>query len=205
MSSKLSNPMVKEQPDLRDWVYLYNFSKKDNPIAISLAPGDGENLKKSMASAIEELQQEIKHSLQSEDYENTVNGYLSSNTEKQARSFSDLEKIAKKMDFQIKSTSLGIETIPFVEGRPLSEKEYNKLDDSARKAIESRRSKLEPKVLDFARKVRNLEREAKEYVEQLQKNIVGKVIDRSLEDLMAEFSGNELIVSYLTDVKLHIK
>ena len=56
---------------------------------------------------------------------------------------------------------MGIETIPIVEGRPLTEKEYNKLSEEDRNDVESRRQALEPEVLEFARKVRSVESETK--------------------------------------------
>lgn len=187
-----------------DWIYVYNFEQEECPKAIRLPCSRGFELHKMMDDAIKSLSVDIPQALQSEDYENAVNSKLSKNSDKQARHFSDLEKIARSMDFQIKSTRLGIETIPIIDGRALTEKEYSKLSEEARNKIEASRSKLEPQVLEFARKVRHLEIGAKEYVNKLQRSIVKKVIDDVLVSIFDAFKDLSQVTDYLKHVEADI-
>ena len=142
--------------------------------------------------------------MQSEDYENAVNAYLSASNERKSKLFSDLEKRAKSLDFAIKSTRMGIETIPIFEGRPLTEKEYSKLAETQRDAIEDRRSQLEPEVLDFARKVRAIEQETKDYVERLRNEIGSQVVTGQLDPVRQEFSDNGAVIEFLKEVETDI-
>lgn len=194
----------KDAPPPNDWIYVFDFKKQDTPKAIQLPTGRGRELAKYMDEAIKRLKEEIPAALQSEEYENTVNARLSKNNDKQARKFSDLEKIAKNMNFQIKSTRMGIETIPVVDGRPLTEKEYNKLSDKNRTAIEKTRSKLEPQVLEFARIVRSLETDAKDFVIKLQKEFGQKVLDDTLGPIEAKFSEFSEVAQHLSKIREHI-
>lgn len=184
-----------------DWVYVYNFQQMESPDALELPSGRGSQLAKLMDEAIKDLKKEIPQALQSEDYENAVNSRLSQNNDKQSRFFSDLEKLAKSMNFQIKSTRLGIETIPIVDGRALTEKEYNKLTESERTSIEESRSKLEPQVLEFARQVRALELDAKEFVNKLQRDIGKQVISHVLSPVFEAFSDMQAVTTYLRQVE----
>src|SRR5690606_32994015 len=115
-----------------DWIYVYNFQDTESPRAIAMPAGDARKLKKLMDHLVKSLKDVIPRALESEDYENAVNAYISASNERKSKLYSDLEKLAKSMDFVIKSTRMGIETIPVVDGRSLTEKEYGKLSDAER-------------------------------------------------------------------------
>ena len=188
------------RPTPCDWVYVHDFKVRETPKAIALAAGQGKRLVETMEKTIETLQSEIPIALQSEDYETTVNRRISKNNETQARQFTKLEKIAKKMGFLVKSSRMGIETIPVVDGRILSEKEYSRLGEKDRNQVESRRCKLEPLVLQFARNSRKLEIETKEYLKTLQKELVSKVLTKTIQPAIKQFEGYQAVKDYLIDV-----
>jgi len=194
----------KDTDSPNDWIYVYNFSATDRPRAIEMDSGTAWQFSKDMELAVKSLKQEVPNALQSEDYENAVNAAISRSNEIQAKMFAELEKLAKEKNFQIKSTRVGIETIPVLEGRPLTEKEYSKLSPDDREKVEAARSSLEPEVLDFARKVRSIEIETKQYVEKLQKEIGRQVIAAILGPLSDTYKKNKEIVKYLDEVALHI-
>ena len=187
-----------------DWVYVNDFQKNESPKAICLPAGQGYRFVKSMEKAVKSLCDEIPQTLQGEEYENAVNTRISQNNDRQARRFSELEKIARNMNFQIKSTRMGIETIPVVDGRSLTEKEYAKLSEEERNRIEEIRAKLEPQVLEFARKVRGFEVDTKEYVISLQKNFVTEVLARVLGPVEKEYKKNEQILTYIVQIREHV-
>lgn len=187
-----------------DWIYVYDFESAESPRAIQLPAGEGRKFKKKMENLVKVLRSEIPSALQSEDYENAVNAYLSASSDRKSKLFSDLEKRARSLDFQIKSTRLGIETIPVVEGRVLTEKEYAKLNDEQREGIEDRRSQIEPEVLDFARKVRSIESETKEYVEKLRSELGRQVTSQALDPIMEEYKETKDLVEYLEQVRKEI-
>ncbi len=194
----------KEKPKPFDWVYVFDFENASNAQSIRLTAGMGSLLKELAERAIKDLKKEIPATLQSELYENSVNAKLSTNNDKQSRKFSELEKTAKKMNFQIRSTRMGIETIPVLEGRALTEKEYNKLSDKERNKIEERRSHLEPRVLAFARSVRSLEIEAKDFVSGLQTKFVKEVVDQKYALILQKFKAFPEVIAYLEKVKASI-
>ncbi|MEZ4742263.1 MAG: ATP-binding protein [Bdellovibrionota bacterium] len=194
----------KDAPTPDDWIYVHDFSEPEAPKAIPMAAGEGRMFAKSMDGIIKTLKEEIPNALQGEEYENTVNSYISQNGDQKSRMFSELEKLAKTMDFQVKSTRMGIETIPIVDGRPISEKDYNKLSDEERTKIENTRSKLEPEVLDFARKVRAIETETKEYIEKLQAELGKQIVAAATEPVKKKFESISGIGEFLKQVEEHI-
>ncbi len=194
-----------DSPPPHDWIYLYNFTDTEVPRVIKLPRGEGKKLKKNMEAFVKALRSEIPIALQSEDYENAVNTYISSANDIKSKLYSDLERTAKASEFVIKSTRMGIETIPIVDGRPLTERDYSKLKEEDREQIEERRSVLEPEVLDFARKVRALDKETAEKLEGLRDSIGEQIVQALLEPLNEEYAEFSEILEYLEQVREDIK
>lgn len=184
-----------------DWVYLNNFHEKEKPIVVRLDNGKGIVFKKQISQLLKNLKEEITFTLHSEDYENVVNAHLSSSNERKAALFSELEKHAKGMDFAIKSSQLGIETVPIVNGKTISDKEYYKLSIEKKEKIEKKRAHLEPEVLDFARKVRVIENESKSYIESLRRSLGDKIVSGLMEGLIEDNEDHKKLSKYLLDFK----
>lgn len=95
-----------------------------------------------MDELIEQLTTEIPDALQSEEYENNVNSTVNSSNEKKAKLFSELERTSKAMNFGVKSTRMGIVTVPIVDGKPLSEKDYADLSEDQKEKSSSKEISL---------------------------------------------------------------
>ena len=193
-----------DSPKPDDYIYVYDFEDTETPKAIKMPAGEGRKFKKQMDGLIKRLRELVPSALQSEDYENAVNAYVSASNERKAKLYAELERLAKSMDFVIKSTRMGIETIPVVDGRALTEKEYSKLGDADRESIEDRRSQLEPEVLDFARKVRAIEQETSGFVESLRSDLGLNLVGREIDPMVEEYKYHAEITAHLTAVKNHI-
>ncbi len=187
-----------------DWIYTYNFKSPEQPRAIQLPTGEAKDFRSEMEDLVDELASELPGALQSEEYENNVNVTVNESNERKAKLFASLEKISKKMNFGVKSTRMGIVTVPIIEGKPLSEKEYGDLSNEQKEKIETERNKLEPEVLDFARKVRAIESETKERLEKLRRDVGDYVVSAAMDPLLKKHKKNKEIMEYLEQVKTHI-
>ncbi|MFW7377432.1 MAG: Lon protease family protein [Oligoflexus sp.] len=194
-----------DAPAPNDWVYLYNFADTERPQAIEMPRGQGRKFKKQMEHLVRTFRSEIPRGLQSEDYENAVNAYFSAANETKSKLYSDLEKLARAKSFMIKSTRVGIETIPVIDGRPLSEKDYSKLSEKEREDIENGRSEFEPEVLDFARKVRAIDKETREHVEELRNALGEQIVSSLMEPLQEEYASHAAITQFLKDMLEDVK
>ncbi len=195
---------AKTLPRPDDWLYLHNFQTPENPIAVRVPPGIGRKFKKDMESLVKSFRSHIPSALESEDYETAVNVHISNMNERKSKLFSELEKLAKSMDFVVKSSRMGIETIPIFDGRPLNEKDYSKLADKSRDDIEARRSKLEPEILDFARKVRGIESETRSRVESLRTNLGHQIVSALVGPMTETYGDTEDLRHYLGQVEDYV-
>ena len=187
-----------------DIIFVYNFKTPESPKSIGMNVGEAKTFKKQMEQLIEKVTEDFAEAFQAEDYENTVNSTVNSGNEKKTKLFSKLEKLSKQKSFGVKSTRMGIVTIPIVKGKPLSEKEYSELSDKQKVAIEKERASIEPEVLDFARKVRAIEAETKASLEKLQYDLGNYVLENAILPIKKEYKLNKDITDYLQEVKKHI-
>ncbi|MGY3804245.1 Lon protease family protein [Pigmentibacter ruber] len=187
-----------------DWIYVYNFKNPESPHAMELKTGIAKRFKKQMDELMEQLTVELVDAFQSEEYETNVNSTVNASNEKKAKLFSELEKAAKAKNFGVKSTRMGIVTVPIVEGKPLSEKDYSDLNEEQKEKIESERNLLEPEVLDFARKVRAIENETKNKLEELQSELGDYVVSQALIPFLKEYEHEKNVLEYLDEVKNHL-
>jgi predicted ATP-dependent protease len=195
---------AKMQPTPGDWIYVFNFKNPESPRAIAMQTGQAKKFKKDMEEFVDLLSEELPAALQSEEYENGVNSLVNASNDKKARLFSDLEKVAKTMNFGVKSTRMGIVTVPIIEGKPLSEKEYGDLSDEQKEEIEASRNQLEPKVLEFAREVRAIEAETKDKLEEIRGEVGNYVLKNAMAPLIKEYEESTEITEYLNEVRENI-
>ncbi|MDD9952617.1 MAG: AAA family ATPase [Zetaproteobacteria bacterium] len=184
-----------------DWVYIHNFDNEDHPIALKLPCGKGAELKKLMDTGLRGFTHQLREAFLSEEYEIRVNTKMSQNNELQAQHYTKLEKLARKCNFQIKSSQIGIETIPIVDGRTVTEKEYGKLPEAQRTQIEKERSKIEPKILDFARKVRQIDIDTKDFVVELQQSILVEIINKLLDPIRKKFKEIPKVLEWCDQIQ----
>lgn len=191
-------------PTPGDWIYVYNFKNPESPHAMELNTGIAKRFKKQMDELMEQLTVELVDAFQAEEYETNVNSNVNSSNEKKAKLFSELEKTAKAKNFGVKSTRMGIVTVPIIDGKPLSEKDYSDLSDEQKEKIEAERNLLEPEVLDFARKVRAIENDTKNKLEGLQSELGNYVVSQALIPFLKEYETQKNVLEYLDEVKKHL-
>ena len=180
-----------------DWVYTYDFETQEAPKAIQLPAGEGRNYKKTIDKLIKNLRVKIPATLQSEEVENHANAYLSSAGERKTKLFNELENLGKGMEFEIKMSGQGIETTPMVSGEAITDQDYSKLSSSVRDDIETRRTKLQPHVLEFARQIRNIDQETRDYIDKYRNEISMEILEEEIRSVYERYKDIEDIVEHL--------
>ncbi|MFK7872145.1 MAG: AAA family ATPase [Oligoflexales bacterium] len=188
----------------QDWVYVYNFEKKYEPQIIGFPTGEGAVFANMMEESIREMKDHLHHAFSSSDYENAVNQHFSEMSDEESKQFSTLEKVAREHGFQIRTSKTGMESVPVVGGRALSEKEYSRLGDEDRRKIEQNRTDLDVEMLQFARSVRHMEEDSRRFVSDLQIEIASQIVDICLESIFTQYSKTPQIPGYLEDIKTDI-
>ncbi|HYA11360.1 MAG TPA: ATP-binding protein [Thermodesulfovibrionales bacterium] len=193
------------EPISPDWCYVYNFKDPDTPVAISLEPGRALVFQKDMEELIKVLKVEIPKVFESKEYEKQRSKITEDAQKKQKDIFTSLEQEAEAKGFSVRKTISGLIIIPVKKtGEPLTEEEYELLDEKTRKKIDEIGRALQEKLNDAVHVVREAEKLVKEHVARLEKEAALAAVGHLIDELQNKYRKYEKIISYLDDVKENI-
>jgi lon-related putative ATP-dependent protease len=185
-----------------DWCYVYNFKDPDVPQAISMKTGKAPEFHKDMAELIQSLQAEISKVFESKEYEKSKNKIMEAFQKRQKEMFSKLEEEASNEGFSIRKTVSGLLIVPVKQsGDPLSEDEFDKLDDEHKHRIEARGKELQERLDDVVRTIRTAEKDIKTQLQELEREAALSEVGHLIDDLQEKYKEYEKIVSFLNDVQ----
>ncbi len=185
-----------------DWCYVYNFKEPDLPLAISLEPGKAMEFKKDMEELIESLKKEIPRVFESKEYEKQKSRILEEFQKRQKELFSAVEEEAESKGFTIKRTVGGFFIVPVKKtGEPLSEEEFQGLDENTKKKIEEIGKLLQDKLDDVVRTLKAGEKLVSELLKKLEREAALSVLGTLIDELKTKYSENKKLLDYLNAVK----
>jgi len=191
-----------QEPVPKDWCYVSNFKDPDVPVAVSLEPGEAIVFQKDMDELIEILKVEIPKVFESKEYEKQKNKILEEAQTRQKEIFSSLEEEAQEKGFSVRKTVSGVSIIPVKKtGEPLTEEEFELLDEKTRKKIDAIGKTLQEKLNDAVRVVREAEKLVKGQVAKLEKEAALAAVGHLIDELKSKYKEHEKITVYLEGVK----
>ena len=189
------------EPVPMDWCYVYNFEEPDTPLAISMEPGSAVVFHKDMEELIKVLKVEIPKVFESKEYERQKNKILESFQAKQKEMFSGLEEEVQNKGFSIRKTVSGLMIVPVKQkGEPLTEEEYEALDEKTKAKIDEMGKALQEKLNDVVRAVRTAEKGVKQDLAKLEREAALSAVGHFMDELKTKYRDDEKITHYLSDV-----
>lgn len=200
-SNSLVREFAKREAELYDWCYVYNFEDAYKPKVLQLPVGLGKSLKQDMEDFVQNLQADIPRAFNEESYKKEKAEIVQEFQEKSNEIFQELNKIAEKEGFAIRQSGSGFLTIPLVNGKPITEEQYQHLDESIVQEIEERTVKIQERVVEFTNVLRDLEKEAKKTLENLDSRVALAAAGYHLDDLKEKYESCPNILNYLEEVQ----
>ncbi len=193
------------EPVPSDWCYVYNFKDPDIPLAISMSPGTASVFQKDMEELIRILKVEIPKIFESKEYEKQKNKILEEFQKKQKEMFTSLEDEAQEKGFSIRKTVSGLLIVPVKKsGEPLTEEEYEALDEKTKAKIDEIGKVLQEKLNDVVREVREGEKNVKSLLSKLEREAALAAVGHFMDEMKSKYREHEKILSYLEGVTENI-
>lgn len=180
-----------------DWCYIHNFTEPDRPLAIALPAGEGRGLQKNMEEFMSDLRVALPKAFEGGDYEQQKSAIEQSVNQKMAGHFQKLEEEAVEAGFNVKQTPKGVVFIPLKDGEPLSQEDYEKLPAQERWDMEEEGRKLKKRLEDIFLTGRMLEKQAKEQIDELEKQIALFAAGPLIGKLQEKYKDYPAILNYL--------
>jgi lon-related putative ATP-dependent protease len=193
--------VARSQPIPGDWCYVNNFSAPHRPVALPLPVGRARQLQRDLKSLVEAAKREIRESFDSDEYaakrEETIRGFQ----DRGEALIATINRLAAEQGFLIRSTPVGLMTIPLEDGEPLSEEEFSALTEEEQALIAGKKDKLQTEVEALIRQGKGLKKRAGQAVEKLDREVAGYALGPMIEDLKEDYADLAGVVKYLDEVQ----
>jgi lon-related putative ATP-dependent protease len=193
--------LAPERPTPSDWVYVHDFANADRPNAIELSAGLGVEFAAAMDGFVEAARREIPRAFESEEYDRRQREITAEVAAQRQREEEELTEFAAERTIALRTTMLGVASVPLVDGKPITREQFEQLPEEQREAIAKATSEVEERAAGFVRQVRRLEQEAGHRVEQLEREVALYATEPLFNDLIERFGGIPEVREHLDAVR----
>lgn len=193
--------LAKGQPVPHDWCYVNNFEDTSRPLAISLPPGTGSVFRQDMEEMLENLQNDVTKAFSSEDYERDRTAIMKAFQEKRGEIVEAFSKKAETFAVLSKWSTTGFMMVPLLDGKPVSEEEFQKLDGDKKNIIQANLQEVHDLAIDVIRQVQNLEREVRDKIRDLDSKVALFAVGHLIDEFKEKYLDNAEVSKYLDAVR----
>jgi predicted ATP-dependent protease len=194
----------KNRPTPGDWCYVYNFEDPNMPTAINLPTGMGKVFKKDMEDLLESLKTNISETFESKQYEEERQRIINETQRQKEALFNELQRKASEEQMQIQFTPTGIVTIPLFRGKPITQEEYNALEDANKEEMRKNKERIDQEVGEIFKNVKSLEKESANKLKELEKRVALFAVRDLLDSIRGKYTSYPDIIDYLDMVQRHV-
>ena len=189
------------EPTPSDWCYVNNFETPHRPRALRLPAGKGAQLRRQMETLVDDLKSAIPVIFESDDYRARRQVIDAEFRERQEAAFEELQQQAQARSVALMRTPMGVALAPTRKGEVIRPEVYEKLPEAERQAIEKDMEELQKQLQTTMHALPQLEKERRDKVRELNRDVTRLVVAHMIDGLKSEFSDLEEVVEYLGAVE----
>jgi lon-related putative ATP-dependent protease len=189
------------RPSPPDHVYFFNFDAPDRPLAVTLPAGRGAQLARDVADAMDEARREIRRVFESDQYRHSRKEITDALDARREERFAELDKIATELGFAVQIGPAGVVTAPLVKGQPATTEQFRKLPEAEQHRLREIGKRVEEHIGRFITDVRAMERDARERVQALDREIALFAIGHLMDDLKESYADVPAVGEWLDDAR----
>ena len=189
-----------KEPQPSDLCYVRNFKDPYRPLPLQLPAGEGCRLKAALDRLLAGLQFSIPAAFESEAFRQRRQHIDEQTVAQRAQIIGTLEAEAQKRSFGLQRTPMGLNVIPLHEGKPLTEEQYNKLNDEQRRALEQKREQLQPMLERVSRAASELEEARAQQLQALSLEVAKYLIQPEVDKLKGRYETLPNVLAYVEAV-----
>ena len=190
-----------QEPVPSDWCYVHNFKKPDCPKALELPAGKGKEFKKDLEFQVEDSINHISQAFEGEDFEYKKNQILTAFVEDTNRMYLKADEEARAYGFTVSRNQNGISSVPLKNGETLSQEEYLNMSEEERAELMKRSSLVQEKLNEAFRQYRELEKDIKARIKELEQETARSVISPNFDKLVKKYRAFREVINYLEDLQ----
>jgi lon-related putative ATP-dependent protease len=184
-----------------DWVYLNDFAHERHPIAVELPPGIAAGLARDMERFVSEARREITRAFESDDWQRRTRQLASDLDGRREQAIAAFRDYARQHGLALEFTSSGVMTLPLIDGNPASGEEFERLSEADKEAYRTHSREVEERVPEVISEMRGLERQAREGMSMLEREVALFAVGHLVDDLKGRYSQVERLQGWLEEVR----
>ncbi|MCL1986152.1 MAG: AAA family ATPase [Betaproteobacteria bacterium] len=181
MLREFLQPRARKEPTPPDLLYVNNFAVPDKAILITVPPGYGQKIKKALAEVLGKIRKELPSHFEADSYMERRARLMDRFQKTRTRLLRKMDAVAGTKGFHLDFDEQGSLTLyPLVEGKRLSEEEFDRLDSQIRQRLKNQGDSLLHAMAGFIRQLSRAEQNFKDDERSLEREVVRQVLDAFL-------------------------
>jgi lon-related putative ATP-dependent protease len=192
---------AKDEPAPADWAYVNNFETPHKPIALSLPPSRGPDLKARMARLIEDIRTAVPTVFEGDDYQKRRQAIEDAFRERQEKAFEEVRQAAKERDVALIRTPMGFAFAPIRDGEVQDPDEFAKRPSEERKRIEDDIEALQQRLAAVVKQIPRWEKEHRDSIRTLNRETTAFTVGHEIDDISAAYADIPPVQEFLAAVR----
>jgi len=184
-----------------DWCYVNNFEEEREPNALRLPAGRGDVFQDDIDELIETLKTALPAAFESEEYQSRRGMVEEEVHEDHEAALEALQEEAREDDIALIRTPQGFAFAPIRDGEVVAPDEMESMPDEEREAVKEQIEEYQETLQDILRKMPENEREARNRLEELNREVATRTVDDEINVLRQKYSNLEDVLDFLSAVR----
>ena len=184
-----------------DWAYVHNFVQPSQPRALRLPPGRAAPLAAAMRRLVQELRAALPAAFEGDDYRQRREVVDEQFKQRQERAFVDLSERAQKEGVALVRTPNGLALAPARDGEVMAPDAFKALAQEEQDRLKGAIERFQGELEAIVRKLPEWEREHRELVRQLARDVTRFAVAHLIEEVRKGFLDLIQVQEYLDAVE----
>ncbi|MBQ7265650.1 MAG: AAA family ATPase [Firmicutes bacterium] len=194
--------VAKKEKTPDDLCYVCNFENPTVPKLLSLSPGMGKEFKEDMDEISDRLRIEIPAALNDMSFTEEKERIFKFAQEEKDKILKDLTEQAKQAGFGVKTAnSGGVYFLPIVDGKTISEEEFDALSDEEKEKITDDTEEIQELASKAMASFRAIDKNTKENIERAEYNTSLITVGHFMDPIQSKYAENKQVSDFLKLVK----
>ncbi len=202
-------PRTRKAATPPDLLYVNNFEDPDRPRLLTVPAGQGKKLRAALGQALADIRKALPVRLENESYVKKHSEIQDRFQDTRSRLIREMDRMAGGQGFNLDLDEQGSLTLyPLIEGKRLSEEEYDRLDAALRDGLKQKGDGLLRAMSGMVRKLSNAEHAFHAAEKKLDREVAEAVLESELtpvfERCLRACPDNEPLKSHFDSLRADI-
>jgi predicted ATP-dependent protease len=192
----------KSTPD--EWLYVNNFKEEREPIVFRFSPGTSQHFVADMQALIDDVMDTFPSAFENPGYQRKKSALARQFELQYDHAIDAVESVAKAQNVALYEDGGTITFSPIIDGKPISDNEFAKIDDAQRQAFYQLIDELENRLSEALIELPIWKRQHSEKLRELKRQTAENGIKPLLKGLEHKYAAELGILKYLRQLKSHL-